>query len=113
MRNGYHIQEGGRRSTYPLLVRAGSNESWQLGTLLRFRNWIENTSKRLTSIHWRARLASAAAVILAPMAYTKVAAIKNLVVGSQVWAHRPSLGGYSVVLSHPTLPGCSARRAPH
>ena len=35
-----------------------------------------------------------AAVIPASIAYTKVVAIKKLVVGSQVWAYGSSLGGY-------------------
>ena len=48
----------------------------------------------------------AAAVIPAPIAYTKVVAIKKLVVGSQAWAHGPPRGGHCVYVSHPTLPGC-------
>ena len=39
----------------------------------------------------------AAAVIPAPIAYTKVVAIKKLVVGSQVWAHGPPRGGHCVI----------------
>ena len=46
----------------------------------------------------------AAAVIPAPIAYTKVVAIKKLVVGSQAWAHGPPRGGHCVLV-HPTLPG--------
>ena len=46
----------------------------------------------------------AAAVIPAPIAYTKVVAIKKLVVGSQAWAHGPPRGGHCVSV-HPTLPG--------
>ena len=38
----------------------------------------------------------AAAVIPAPIAYTKVVAIKKLVVGSQAWAHGPPRGGHCV-----------------
>ena len=38
----------------------------------------------------------AAAVIPAPIAYTKVVAIKKLVVGSQAWAHGPPHGGHCV-----------------
>ena len=48
----------------------------------RPRNWNENTLNRLTSINWRASLVPAAAVIPAPIAYIKVAAVKKLVVGS-------------------------------
>ena len=40
----------------------------------------------------------AAAVIPAPIAYTKVVAIKKLVVGSQAWAHGPPRGGHCVYL---------------
>ena len=40
----------------------------------------------------------AAAVIPAPIAYTKVVAIKKLVVGSQAWAHGPPHGGHCVFL---------------
>ena len=54
----------------------------------------------------------AAAVIPAPIAYTKVVAIKKLVVGSQVWARGPPRGGHCV-FPHPTLPGCSAHGALH
>ena len=39
----------------------------------------------------------AAAVIPAPIAYTKVVAIKKLVVGSQAWARGPPRGGYCVI----------------
>ena len=44
----------------------------------------------------------AAAVIPAPIAYTKVVAIKKLVVGSQAWAHGPPRGGHCVYC-FPTL----------
>ncbi len=39
----------------------------------------------------------AAAVIPAPIAYTKVVAIKKLVVGSQAWARGPPRGGHCVI----------------
>jgi len=45
-------------------------------------NWNENSLKHLTSIHWRASLVPAAAVIPAPIAYIKVVAVKKLVVGT-------------------------------
>ena len=45
-------------------------------------SWNEYTLKLLTSIYWRASLVPAAAVIPAPIAYTKVVAVKKLVVGS-------------------------------
>jgi hypothetical protein len=54
----------------------------------------------------------AAAVIPAPIAYTKVVAIKKLVVGSQARARGPPRGGHCVV-SRPRLPGCSAHGALH
>ena len=48
----------------------------------RSSNWNENNLKSLPSINWRASLVPAAAVIPAPIAYTKVVAVKKLVVGS-------------------------------
>ncbi len=44
-------------------------------------NWNEYNLNPLTSINWRASLVPAAAVIPAPIAYIKVAAVKKLVVG--------------------------------
>ena len=44
-------------------------------------NWNEYNVNILTSIHWRASLVPAAAVIPAPIAYIKVVAVKKLVVG--------------------------------
>ena len=46
-----------------------------------FCNWNENNLNPLPSIHWRASLVPAAAVIPAPIAYTNVVAVKKLVVG--------------------------------
>ena len=46
-----------------------------------FGNWNEYNLNPLTRIHWRASLVPAAAVIPAPIAYIKVAAVKKLVVG--------------------------------
>ena len=46
-----------------------------------FCNWNENTINKCLSINWRASLVPAAAVIPAPTAYIKVAAVKKLVVG--------------------------------
>ena len=45
-----------------------------------FGNWNEYNLNPLTRIHWRASLVPAAAVIPAPIAYTKVVAVKKLVV---------------------------------
>ena len=47
-------------------------------------NWNGPNLNILASIHWRASLVPAAAVIPAPIAYTNVVAVKKLVVGSQV-----------------------------
>ena len=48
---------------------------------MSFRNWNENNSNHLSSNNWRASLVPAAAVIPAPIAYIKVAAVDKLVVG--------------------------------
>ncbi len=47
---------------------------------MRLRNWNEYTLKPLTRIYWKASLVPAAAVIPAPIAYIKIAAVKKLVV---------------------------------
>ena len=44
-------------------------------------NWNVLRTNHLASINWRASLVPAAAVIPAPTAYIKVAAVKKLVVG--------------------------------
>ncbi len=44
-------------------------------------HWNENNLNPLSRINWRASLVPAAAVIPAPIAYTKVVAVKKLVVG--------------------------------
>ena len=49
---------------------------------MAFRNRNGYTLNPLTRIYWRASLVPAAAVIPAPIAYIKVAAVKKLVVGS-------------------------------
>ena len=46
-----------------------------------FTYWNENNLNPLSRIHWRASLVPAAAVIPAPIAYIKVVAVKELVVG--------------------------------
>ena len=61
--------------------------------LLRSGNWNENNLNPLSSINWRASLVPAAAVIPAPIAYIKVAAVKKLVVG---FVARPSGGAPSL-----------------
>ncbi len=50
--------------------------------LYRSGNWNENNLNPLSRINWRASLVPAAAVIPAPIAYIKVVAVKELVVGS-------------------------------
>jgi hypothetical protein len=47
---------------------------------LKSGNWNENNLNPLSRINWRASLVPAAAVIPAPIAYTKVVAVKKLVV---------------------------------
>ena len=49
--------------------------------LFKSGNWNENNLNPLSRINWRASLVPAAAVIPAPIAYTKVVAVKKLVVG--------------------------------
>jgi hypothetical protein len=51
--------------------------------LYEYRHRNEYDINTLTSIYWRASLVPAAAVIPAPIAYTKVVAVKKLVVGSE------------------------------
>jgi len=58
-------------------------------SFLRFGNWNENNLNPLSRINWRASLVPAAAVIPAPIAYTKVVAVKKLVVEFLVVAVGP------------------------
>ncbi len=51
----------------------------------RFYNWNEYNPNLLTSNNWRASLVPAAAVIPAPIVYTKVVAFEKLVVGFYDW----------------------------
>ena len=55
-----------------------------------FASWNEYNLNLLTRINWRASLVPAAAVIPAPIAYTKVVAVKKLVVGFLASAFGPS-----------------------
>ncbi|MEQ2176344.1 hypothetical protein GOODEAATRI_027047, partial [Goodea atripinnis] len=73
-------------------------------TLSRPCNWNEYTLNPLTRIHWRASLVPAAAVIPAPIAYLKVAAVKKLVVGSRDRADGPPRGEL------PSVPAPASRR---
>ena len=60
--------------------------------LFKFGNWNENNLNPLSRINWRASLVPAAAVIPAPIAYTKVVAVKKLVVEFLVSEHGLPLG---------------------
>ncbi len=74
--------------------------------LFKSGNWNENNLNPLSRINWRASLVPAAAVIPAPIAYTKVVAVKKLVVEFLVVAVGPSLTG--------CVPGfCSHPRGEH
>jgi hypothetical protein len=65
-------------------------------------NWNENNLNPLSRINWRASLVPAAAVIPAPIAYTKVVAVKKLVVEFLVVAVGPPLTGCAPgFCSHP------------
>ena len=64
-------------------------------------NCNENNLKPLTRINWRASLVPAAAVIPAPIAYIKVAAVKKLVVAFPRQGISPTFGGYLILLPRP------------
>ena len=69
---------------------------------LKSGNWNENNLNPLSRINWRASLVPAAAVIPAPIAYTKVVAVKKLVVEFLVAAVGPPLAGCAPgFCSHP------------
>ena len=59
--------------------------------LYEYRHRNEYDINTLTSIYWRASLVPAAAVIPAPIAYTKVVAVKKLVVGSETVGRGPQM----------------------
>jgi hypothetical protein len=61
--------------------------------LFKSGNWNENNLNPLSRINWRASLVPAAAVIPAPIAYTKVVAVKKLVVEFLVVKIGPSFTG--------------------
>ena len=69
--------------------------------LLKSGNWNEYNLNPLTRIHWRASLVPAAAVIPAPIAYIKVAAVKKLVVAFPRQGISPTFGGYLILLPRP------------
>ena len=69
---------------------------------LKSGNRNENNLNPVSRINWRASLVPAAAVIPAPIAYTKVAAVKKLVVGFLVVvAGRAQTGSVPGARVHP------------
>ena len=73
-----------RRANCPMPTpgeAATKNNNFDAHTCVRDCNGLY--PETLMSINWRASLVPAAAVIPAPIAYIKVAAVKKLVVGSQ------------------------------
>ena len=73
-------KEGSRRVNYPIRIKGGSDKKYQYKAYSLY-NWDEHILNYLASINWRASLVPAAAVIPAPIAYIKSAAVKTLVVG--------------------------------
>ena len=72
-------KEGSRRVNYPILIQRGSDKKSQYFAL-GLSNCSEDRVAILSINYWRASLVPAAAVIPAPIAYTKVVAVKKLVV---------------------------------
>ncbi len=69
--------------------------------LCRSGNWNENNLNFLLSINWRVSLVLVVVVILVPIAYIKVVAVKKLVVGFVVCpVGVPSLRGLTVRVCH-------------
>jgi hypothetical protein len=68
--------------------------------LFKFGNWNENNLNPLSRINWRASLVPAAAVIPAPIAYTKVVAVKKLVVGFLDTISKISFTGHVTNIIH-------------
>ena len=90
--NGGSIPERGPEKRPPLPRKAAGAQITQWrhaevvtnnndGTPFGGPNWNEYKVQALTRNNWRASLVPAAAVIPAPIAYTKVVAVKKLVVG--------------------------------
>ncbi|KAK2875861.1 hypothetical protein Q8A73_023938 [Channa argus] len=76
---------------------------YQLSMVLSVPTMV-TTGNGESGIHWRASLVPAAAVIPAPIAYLKVAAVKKLVVGSRDRADGPPRGEL------PSVPAPASRR---
>ena len=73
-------KEGSRRANYPILTQGSSDNKYQYRASMSC-NWNGLNKNIFASTHWRASLVPAAAVIPAPIAYIKVVAVKQLVVG--------------------------------
>jgi len=74
-------KEGSRRVNYSVLIQRGSDDKYQcLTSLTGGGNWNEHKLNKCASNNWRESLVPAAAVIPAPRVYTKVVAVKKLVV---------------------------------
>ena len=70
--------------------------------LYRSVNWNDNNLIPLSSINWRESLVPESAVIIYPIVYIKVVAVKNLVVGLLVEAIGLKLRvGTRIVCRHP------------
>ena len=65
----------------------------------RISLWNEQNLNLFSTINWRASLVPAAAVIPAPIAYIKVVAVKQLVVGFLLRTGGPALGCVSALVS--------------
>jgi len=74
-------KEGSRRVNYSVPIRRGSDDKYQCQLWDNQNdNWNEYNLNHYMSNNWRASLVPAAAVIPAPRVYTKVVAVKTLVV---------------------------------
>jgi len=84
-------KEGSRRVNYSVPIRRGSNDKYQCPTSPRGGgNWNGYNVKMCASNDWRESLVPAAAVIPAPRVYTKVVAVKKLVVDVRSFSGRQS-----------------------
>ena len=74
-------KEGSRRVNYSVPIRRGSDDEYRCLTARKGGgNWNGHNPNSCASNNWRASLVPAAAVIPAPRVYTKVVAVKKLVV---------------------------------
>ncbi len=77
-----HPRKAAAAKIPPLQFADGVTRNNNLGSY-GLQNWNENNVNSLMRTNWRASLVPVAVVILAPIAYTKVAAVKKLVVEPQ------------------------------